>query len=115
MGRGDTVRVWLTCIATFLASRAALADGDFHRETIAAAGRKAWADAYNSTPQFLPRKKSRGPAPEERSKGAVKEAARRARNKAKLEEFNDLELRVAALAGRVAELREELRARAATA
>ena len=52
MGRGDTVRVWLTCIATFLASRAALADGDFHRETIAAAGRKAWVDAYNSTPQL---------------------------------------------------------------
>ena len=53
MGRGDTVRVWLTCIATFLASRAALADGDLHRKTIAAAGRKAWEDAYNSTPQLI--------------------------------------------------------------
>ena len=28
MGRGDTVRVWLTCIATFLASRTALAAPD---------------------------------------------------------------------------------------
>ena len=34
------------------ASRAALADGDLHRKTIAAAGRKAWEDAYNSTPQL---------------------------------------------------------------
>ena len=46
---------------------------------------------------------------------AAKSARERARKKAKLDEFNDLERRVAALADRVAELREELRARAATA
>ena len=53
--------------------------------------------------------------PKKRSRGAEREARRRAAKKAKLDEFNDLERRVAALADRVAELREELRARAATA
>ena len=42
--------------------------------------------------------------PQKRSRGAEKEARRRAAKKANLDEFNDLERRVAALIGRVTEL-----------
>ena len=49
--------------------------------------------------------------PQKRSRGAEKEARRRAAKKANLDEFDDLERRVAALIGRVTELEEELRRR----
>ena len=51
--------------------------------------------------------------PQKRSRRADCDARRRAAKKSKLDEFNDLERRVAALIGRVTELEEELRARAA--
>ena len=49
--------------------------------------------------------------PQKRSRGAEKEARRRAAKKANLDEFDDLERRVAALIGRVTRLEEERRRR----
>jgi len=49
--------------------------------------------------------------PQKRSRRADCDARRRAAKKSKLDEFNDLERRVAALIGRVTELEEELRRR----